>query len=216
MFCALIMSLVWTQEPKPPGGPSGPPAAKPAEPEPPLYEQRPFDVMELDEANQNARLRVVPLPIPQRRVPNWAADTRFVIRLVENDEEEYEVRGRNIRSIKLFEDLLLAEGKKLVEAAKARQGADKSRLLDEAFRYFYRVQLSDPKYPGLREAVNEYLFWDAGTLNAQERYLEAIAVLDELYQRDPGFKLTPASRPLGEVMNIMIDRVLARLYDSQN
>src|SRR5918993_180773 len=56
--------------------------AKPAETPLPLFEQEPFDVITLDEENENAKLKVAYLQLPNRRLPiNPPPDSKLVVRL---------------------------------------------------------------------------------------------------------------------------------------
>jgi hypothetical protein len=216
LLASCLVPWARTQEP----GTAG--AARSADREPPLYEQRPFDSIILDEANNNAELKVFPLQLPVRRPQGIAPDKKLIIRLWDSEDEEYEVSGRNIRSIELFEERLLRQGNDLVNQAQTRVGgkprppAEAERMIAEAFLHMYRVRQADPDFPGLKESLDRCLFFDAGNLNAQDRALQAYSVLEELQRRNPNFKLTPTSRPIGEVMSVLLDRVLNRYSETGN
>lgn len=220
---SLMVSGVLTQEP---GAPAPADAqAKPAAPAKkiPLYDREPFDLVTLDEENKNAQLEVFPIEVPGGRRPFApSADTRLTIRLLDNEDEEYEILGRSIRKVELFEELLVNEGNRLVGSAMdnsngmAKSPEEKERLFDEAFHHFYRVRQIDPGWPNLRESIDRYVFFDAANLNAMQRYGEAITIIEELYDRNPEFKLTAGSPTLSDVMGRLLNSILTGYFEKRD
>jgi hypothetical protein len=89
-------------------------------------------------------------------------------------------------------------------------------LLDEAFPYFVRVQQVNPNWPGLKESVNRFLFFDAGNLTGQKRLAEALSVLEELYRRDPNFRHAANLPPLSDFVSRVLDRILNAYFEEKN
>lgn len=181
------------------------PAAPPAKPKP-LFEQEPFDLVILDEENKGARLQVVPLNFPNRKVPVNRSGN-LTIRMIGDDPSDYEIPWKNIADVKLYEELLLDEGNRLVAAGK----------LDEAFDFFHHLQGIRPEWPGLKESVDRYLFADARGLAGKDKkkYAESMAVLEELYARNPAFQATPTKRVM-DVISDLFDRIVNEYYEKKD
>jgi tetratricopeptide (TPR) repeat protein len=206
LACLATIPAAGTQETAAPAktDPAKADPAKKVEPPIPLYEQDPFDLIILDEANKNERLQVLPLPFPNRRVPVDRTGS-LVIRLVGDDPTEYELAWKSIKDVKLYEEMLLDEANRLVAASK----------LDEAFDYFQHLQVIKPDWPGLKESIDRYLFVDAGNLNAQKKYAESLAVLEELYDRAPDTRVS-ANRPVIDIISVLFDRVVNEYYTNKD
>lgn len=140
----------------------------------PLYELEPFDKITLNEANKGVVLKVQPLDFPKRRIPQ-DPPAKLVVRLLDQPDEAYEVQWSAIAKIELFEQMVLAEGRRLVA-----QGQ-----LDDAYDYFKFLEDKDPTYPGLQEAIEEYLYEEAKSLQLRKQYPGALAMLQELHARRP-------------------------------
>ncbi len=140
-----------------------------APPPPPkkFYQQDPYDVITLDKANENKPLNILPLDLPDRRLPEPAKRVgKIKVRLLENREDEYEVAWRNIEKVEFFGELVLREAAKVVAEAVSLTGASKpaeaQQKYDEAFE-FYQFLLRYYSYtPGLQPAVQDYLYLNAG------------------------------------------------------
>ncbi len=184
-LCVLLVSpAAWGEAPLPEGKSPVPEGEAPLlesevplpEPEAPLFEQDPYDVITLDEHNENAVLQVRPLDFPDRRVPDpFPKRGRLQVRKREEPETLYEIEWPSIARIELFEELVLKEAKELVQ----------ERRLGEAYNYFNFLLHKDPNLPGLDRAVDDYFFAEAGAFLSQGQYEDALAMLRELHGRDP-------------------------------
>jgi len=149
---------------------------EPAAAEVPLYEQEPYDQITLNKANDNAVLKVRPLDLPGRRVPeNPRRTDKLVVRLLEDPDTPYELQWFAIEKLELFEDLILQEANKLVGAGR----------LAEAYDYFKYLKENAPTLPGLDDSIDDYLYEEAKTLHRDGQFEAALAVLRELYSRNP-------------------------------
>ena len=60
-----------------------------------IFEQEPFDVITMNEANQNRVLRTLPINLPERKLPtNPSPNSTLRVRLLSNPDEELEVEWR--------------------------------------------------------------------------------------------------------------------------
>ena len=77
------------------------------------------------------------------------ANRKIKIHLLTNAEvRDYELNRSNIKNIEYFEDMLLAEGDRLVL----------SRDFARAFECYMRVKIRNPDWPGLNDHVNRLLY----------------------------------------------------------
>ncbi len=88
---------------------------EPAEVEDRIFEKDPYDQLTLDPANSNAVLKLFPLDLPGRRLPeNPRSSDTLRIRLLDRPDDEFDVSWRHIAKLELFEQLILAEATELV------------------------------------------------------------------------------------------------------
>jgi ABC-type transport system substrate-binding protein len=140
----------------------------------PIYEQEAYDLITLDPSAGGTTLKVLPLPFPNRRVPDPLPKTgNLQFRLVEEPDVIYEVPWASVASIQLFHDLVLSEAKRLAE----------SQRFEEAFEHFVYLFENDPDLPGLAAAYNEFLLREAHWHQAAGRHDRALALLTTLHSR---------------------------------
>lgn len=174
-------------------------SAETAAPPLPLLEQPPFDLITLDEANDSLVLKVEPLPLPGRQKPrNPDPRSKMRVRLIEEDDVEYDVFWRNIKRIRLYEEMLLAEAEKLTAAKK----------YDEAFDYYYKISRDYSTLQGLDASYNRYLYLDAIQLTRDQRFTEAFGVIEELYARDANFAYSSSAITLRTFLGRLLDRMV--------
>jgi ABC-type transport system substrate-binding protein len=139
-----------------------------------LVDRPPFDQVVLDEANQNATIEVAPLDFPGRRPPAQPSGS-LKVEWLNKPGEPIEIPWKNIVRIRLYEEMLLDEARRLTAAGK----------FDDAFDYYARLVSDYPSLPGANDAANEFLrlnalqFYETGELD------RALSVLAALYDRTP-------------------------------
>jgi ABC-type transport system substrate-binding protein/tetratricopeptide (TPR) repeat protein len=141
-----------------------------------LFEQDPFDQITLNKANQGAVLKVKPLELPGRRLPERLPRRGVLrVRLLDDPGKLYELPWQAIDKVELFEQLVLQKAVALVAA----------KEFDQAYDYFKFLEEKHAGLPGLAEAMEEYLFQEAEALYLKKQYDGALALLRELYRRNP-------------------------------
>jgi peptide/nickel transport system substrate-binding protein len=141
----------------------------------PLYEQEPYDVVVLDDSTKT-RLKVLPLNLPGGKVPAAPKPTdKLRIRRFDDPDEEYDIYWRDIQEVKLFDQAVLEQAKKLVAAGK----------FNEAFDYFGFLRHEYPKCAGLEDAVADFLYEEAKDWQRKRKYENALVLLHTLYERQP-------------------------------
>lgn len=164
-----------------------------------LFEEDPFDQITLDKSNDNAVLKVKPLDLPGRRVPDpLPRRGQLQIRLLDDPRKLYEVPWQAIEKVELFEQLVLQKANSLVEA----------KEFDQAYDYFRFLEQSHPQLPGLSEAVEEYLFQEAGALYSEGQYDGALALLRELYRHNP--RQPKLEKALGTTTDKLVEQYVAK------
>ncbi len=185
-FCAAALLLVaWL-------------AALPVAAEQRVYDEDPHDLIYLL-SKKDGPLEVCPLDcFPDRKLPDpLPKQGKFTARLLENPTTEYEIQWRFVEKIELFEQRVLAEADRLVAEGK----------FDEAYEYFAHLKETMPKTPGLEEGVEHFLFQQAKALASQKREANALAILNELYRRNPKFE--HLDEQLGAATEAQIDTYMA-------
>ena len=171
-----------------------------------LFEQDPYDVITLNAANENKVLRVYPLALPGRKIPEKPkAGERLRIKLVE-DGTEYDVAWPDIAKIDLFEQMVLAEANQLTADGK----------FDEAFDFFTFLIEYYPDMPGLAEGRQTYLYLAAGAAFRQQKHDEALAVLEELLAQNPNYRAGENSPTLLQILGNIADPLLTRYVERED
>ncbi len=174
--------------------------------EKPLVDQEPFDVLLLDQLNEFAQLKVLPikktafalnLPVPEKPFDfNDQGTLKF--QLVEFEEKYWQVPWRNLEGVKLFEDLLLEEANTLLNAAK----------YDVCFRtlLYLKNYSSMSNSIELRQLFDRCLSEDGRQAMAEGRFDDALSVYEELYFRNPRF--ISAGRTALEIVSECYERLI--------
>jgi ABC-type transport system substrate-binding protein len=161
----------------------------------PLIEQTPFDRLTLkgeEDADQRV-LRLVPFEIdPRRPLQRGADEERLRIRLFDRPDQAYEVAWEDIERVELFEELILAAAADFV----------RQKRFDDAYRYLQFVEGRDAAFPGLAALWQRCLYFEAAHWHETGRDDQALALLDELYGRNPAYE--NLERALTEIVDAQV------------
>ena len=150
-------------------------AQAPAASETRFYEQEPYDLVILDDA-AGTQIKAIPLNFPNGKVPSSPRPTDKVrLRRFEDPDEEYDVQWQNIAEVKLFEQLVLEEAKRVVAAGN----------FNDAFDYFEYLRSEYPKCKGLDDGISDFLYEEAKDWQRKRNYENAVVLLHTLYDRQP-------------------------------
>jgi hypothetical protein len=168
------------------------------EPRKRLFEKTPYDLVIVKDPDHKDRpaepQRVLPLELPDGQVPAKPGPAdKLRVRLFDSPDREYEILWRDIVSVRRFEQLVLAEAETLVSAGR----------FDEAYDYFDFLQRDYPRMPGLGPALHGYLLGNAKAFHAAGRDENALALLNQLYERNPRHDQLDAL--LGDVAGKLIE-----------
>ncbi len=177
----------------------------------PLYNQSPFDAIVLNEENGGTVYRVLPL---RETNPDLDRKTRpeDVIRFrpVNDPDKLLQVRRSAIERIEFFEQRLLQEARKLIQAKK----------FDEAFQYLIFLHDNYPQLTETESIRRELLMAEAQELYQTGVWERSLMLWSELYDATPDRERT-VLRGLARVLQRMFQRHVEqddyesarRLYD---
>lgn len=163
-----------------------------------LMDQAPYDVLTLDKANESKVFKVYPVRLPGRRVPeNPKRTDKIRVKLLDNDEE-YDVAWANIAKLELYEQLVVAEVNQFAAEGK----------LDDAYDELAFLLTYYPQAPGLAEARHNYLYISSAAAFRQQKYDEALAILEELIALNANFRPGDNAPPLMQRLADIADRLI--------
>ena len=103
--------------------------------------------------------------------------TQLTIHALEGDVRDFLVKRIDIKSVEYFEDMLLAEGERLM----------RSRQFPKAFEHYMIVQARDPRWKGLGEHVDRLLFEEGVDALRNSDDDRGLRLLGELHARQPDY-----------------------------
>ncbi len=162
-----------------------------------LMDQEPFDLLILDEENDNAELKIYQLEsIPANPEPT----DKIRIRLLILPDRKFDVMFEHIVAIRTFEQLVFEEAKKLVA----------KKDYNEAFRHYDYLMKNSRRTSGLLNAVREFIYDNSLYALEEERYDYALALLEELYRFAPNYRRTEVTRGLSRIADTFIKDAVDR------
>src|SRR5437867_3284795 len=109
--------------------------------------------------------------------PGEAQDDAIVIHLLDSEPSDFRVKRTSIRKIEYFEDVLLAEGDRLVL----------TRQYDKAFEHYLAVRTRNPSWAGLDDRVDRLLFKEGSEALLGPDGERGLRLLSELHARKPDY-----------------------------
>jgi tetratricopeptide (TPR) repeat protein len=146
-----------------------------------LLDRTPFDEVVLTPNAGGTRLEVMPLNRPRGPQAELPKDGKLKLRLLSRPADEFEVAWSNVAQVRVFEQILMDEAQRLAAAGK----------FDDAYDYFVRLRAEHSSFPGLEDAISDYLQRNAVALYQTKQHDRALALLLTLYQRNPKYPSLP-------------------------
>lgn len=141
-----------------------------------VYEQEPCDLLYLKGRPKPLRIKMLP-PDERKPVDNTRRSGLLTIRLLDSPDANYEVGYASIDRIEFFEDRILAEAEQRIA----------SERFDDAYDYFRFLQREYPQTRNFGAAFERYLWTEAARANKAGEAELSLAMLLELYGRNPGY-----------------------------
>ncbi|MFM7977622.1 MAG: hypothetical protein ACKO8U_21325, partial [Pirellula sp.] len=161
-----------------------------------LMDEEPFDVITLKPEAMGRSVKIAPLEFENRRIPTNVKETdKLQVTILLFPTRRYEVQWKDIGKIWLYEQMILARAKKLVD--------DKN--FGEAFEHLNFLFVNYPQTPGLQILRQEFLFKSAEEMSRQNRLAHTMAVLEELQKSFPNFQKERVRGLITDVSGQLID-----------
>lgn len=142
----------------------------------PIYEQEPHDLLTLTPEFKSQSFKIYLIENRDRAQRQNANPTdELRIRLLSHPEREFDVAWKDIANLEFFDELILKESIRLTD-----QGE-----FDTAYHHFAFLLKEYPSVPGLSNAIERFLLADASSTFRAGNLNESLAILEELYRRDP-------------------------------
>ncbi len=175
------------------------PAAYSPQSDLPLYEHPPYDLIFLNAANNDAVLKVSPLPFPDRKKPSPLPRSGFLeVELFDRPGERFRAAWPQIVRIQLFEEILVEEARRLIE----------QKDFAAAWDYIEYLHANHPKVEGLDALRQQFWFEEALASISRKQFDRAYGNLRNLFEerRDyPGL-----SEAVGQAVDGLVDRYWER------
>jgi tetratricopeptide (TPR) repeat protein len=161
-----------------------------------LMDEEPFDIVTLKPEATGRSVKVAPLEFADRKIPTGVKETdKLEVTIMLFPTRRYEVAWKDIGRIWLFEQMILARAKKLVD--------DKN--FGEAFEHLNFLFVNYPRTPGLQILRQDFLFKSAEEMSRQNRLAHTMAVLEELHRSFPNFQAEKVRGLITDVSGKLID-----------
>ena len=161
-----------------------------------LMDEEPFDIVTLKPEATGRSVKVAPLEFADRKIPTGVKETdKLEVTIMLFPTRRYEVAWKDIGRIWLFEQMILARAKKLVD--------DKN--FGEAFEHLNFLFVNYPRTPGLQILRQDFLFKSAEDMSRQNRLAHTMAVLEELHRSFPNFQAEKVRGLITDVSGKLID-----------
>jgi antitoxin component HigA of HigAB toxin-antitoxin module len=149
----------------------------------PTIDQEAFDVIYTKKEAGEDKIKVAPLPFPDRRVPTDQAGKKMIVVWLEQPDKKFEISWDDIERIELYEQIIMREIDEMV-AAKDYAGA---------FRYIGFLYRNYPKTPDLDDMRKKLLLENGAYLFSQKQYEAALVVMESLYRGDSNYEASKVS-----------------------
>ena len=145
------------------------------------------------------------LDIPGRGTPELKTNGKLEIRLLGNPDDVYEVFWRDITKIRLYEDIMIDEVNGYIDSLK----------FDEAFDYLLFLRSEYSNLPGTQELLARYQYSQGADWLKKGRNLEALSLLESLYENFPEFVFDGGPDNAKTKLNEAAQAVLKDYLDAQ-
>ena len=169
----------------------------------PFVDSEPFDVIYLNKDGDDAVMKVLPLgdKVPPAAIPKTG---QLVFEYFAKGDDILEVPFSSIKDIKTFNELLIDEANQWL----------KDKDYSKAFRNLLYVYDHGGKGDSsLVSTLKDCMFQD-GRENFQNGEFElSLSIFEDIYQRDPNFKVPGFNRPLVEIVMSCYNGMIRKQFD---
>lgn len=164
----------------------------------PTIDQDAFDVIYIKKEAGGEKIKVAPLPFPDRTVPTDQAGKKMIIVWLEQPDKKYEIAWDDIERIELYEQIIMREIEEMV-AIKDYAGA--FRYIGFLYRYY-------PNTPNLDDMRKKLLLENGAYLFSQKQYESALVVMESLYRGDANYESSKVSTAISRLSDFIIGNAM--------
>ena len=169
----------------------------------PIIEQKPFDLIQLDEVNNNVTIKILPLadppsnPLPRNGV--------LVFESPELSDEKLQVPFQNVVRYRSYLQLIQAEADRHI----------RDKNYGQAFRNLIYVYDNGGKRSAkVRDDIQQLLFRDGVNNYLSGNYELALTIFQDIYDRDPNFEVPIISkRPIDLILDSHDKNIATKFAD---
>ena len=122
------------------------------------------------------------------------------------EEQEYDVAWANIAKLELYEQMVASEIQKFAAEGK----------LDDAYDELAFLLTYYPNTPGLPEVRQHYLYLSSAAAFRQQKYDEALAILEELIAQNANYRAGENSPTVRERLGDIADRLIGEYVQKED
>lgn len=162
-----------------------------------LLNEEPFDLMFLTSDSTVDQIKVMPIEFPDRKIPsNPDPNTDIIVSPVRKKDRKYRVDWKYIKEIKLYEDMVLEETKRLIQEKKYAA----------VFEHIDFLSINYPNTPKLDEIRQDFLFSSALDMFRDGSIAHSLAVLEGYSDQYPTSRVAEVRQGISNMANSLIDK----------
>ncbi|MFK7767500.1 MAG: ABC transporter substrate-binding protein [Mariniblastus sp.] len=170
----------------------------------PFVDGEPFDVIFLNDDGDKAIMKVKRLKDFPDEIPTQG---QLVFEYFSDDEDKLEVPYSSIAKVKTFEDYLIEESDAWLEEGEYAK----------SFRNLLWIYDNGGKQdPKLVAALKKCMFQDAKENFEEGDFELALSIFEDIYQRDPSFKVTGINQKLSEIVMACYNGMIRKQFDRED
>ena len=170
----------------------------------PLLDDKPFDLIYLDKDSDDVVIKILPQPEKKKAKPEKG---KLQFEYFEENEFMLEVAWNHVKEYRSFKDLLLEESEKFLKDDNF-PGALRNLL--------YLFDNGGANDRELKEKLQTVLFRDAATNFRNGNFELALSIFEDLYRKDPSFRVPGVDKTLKEAIELCYDGILQKEFDEGN
>ena len=171
-----------------------------------LIDKEPFDEIILSNEYGSKQFQIEEVSFPQGFPPPSPnpAET-FQFRFFDDNDDLYEVSWKDIKEYIPF-------ARKIVDQTK---GYVQSGNYASAYENLIHLKTHYPKYPGIDELYQEFLYRNTITFVNAGKFTEALALIEELSFTDPNYRPNTSEKTSREIVDFLADKLIAETMAQQ-
>ncbi len=171
-----------------------------------LIDKEPFDEIILSDEYNSKRFQIEEVSFPQGfPPPNPNPTETFQFRFFDDNDDLYEVSWKDIKEYIPFARVIVEQTKGYVQSGN----------YPNAYENLIFLKARYPKYPGIDELYQEFLYRNTITFLSAGRFTEALALIEELSFVDPSYRPTTSDRTARELVDFLADKLIGETFVEQ-